>query len=414
MGGDEGGSVKTTWDQAFQGMTDLIRIALVFVLLVILLRKRVPVGYTLLAGSGGLALIYMMPFDKVLLSVKNTFTKPITYELLIALTCIRGFEMVLRQERVLEGMMNAVKNLLKNKRAVVVTMPLLIGMLPSVGGAYFSAPMVDEATKDLSLKPEEKAFANYWYRHPWEFILPLYPGIVLGSALTGIKLRDFIVANLPYAIVMFGAGFVYLSKIKGMFEVKEGKGRDLLSFIPIVVLLFAVMILGVALHWALLVILVLMLLYWRYNMKALYGVLKHSVSLNIIFLTIGVVLFKEVLEVSGAVENLSHFFEQSGVPFWLVLFALPFITGVLTGVTVGFVSATFPLLVSMVGSSLPELSFAFASGYAGVLLSPVHVCLILTKEYFRADMGRIYRKTVPLTVVILSVAILEYALMMTL
>ncbi|RME65339.1 MAG: DUF401 family protein, partial [Nitrospirae bacterium] len=223
-------------------MTDLLRIALVFGLIVFLLRKKVPVGYALMVGAGGLAVVYMMSPKRVFLALENTFTGSITYELLIALTCIRGFEMVLRQERALEGMMNAVKGLLKNKKAVVVTMPLLIGMLPSVGGAYFSAPMVDEATKDLSLNPEEKAFANYWYRHPWEFILPLYPGIVLGSALTGIKLRDFIGANLPYAIVMFLAGFVFLSKIKGSFETKGSRLRDIWAFVPIVVLLFAVVV----------------------------------------------------------------------------------------------------------------------------------------------------------------------------
>jgi hypothetical protein len=34
---------------------------------------------------------------------------------------------------------------------------------------------------------------------------------------------------------------------------------------------------------------------------------------------------------------------------------------------------------------------AFASGISGDLLSPFHLCLILTKDYFRADLKGVYR-----------------------
>ena len=51
-------------------------------------------------------------------------------------------------------------------------MPMLIGMLPSLGGAYFSAPMVKEATSGIHMSQEEKAFINYWFRHPWEYHSP--------------------------------------------------------------------------------------------------------------------------------------------------------------------------------------------------------------------------------------------------
>jgi integral membrane protein (TIGR00529 family) len=290
-------------------------------------------------------------------------------------------------------------------------MPLLIGMLPSVGGAYFSAPMVDEATKDLPMSPEEKAFANYWYRHPWEYILPLYPGIVLASAITEIPLRTYILINLPYALTMFLSGFFFLSKAKGAFRAEGSSRMSLRSFTPIVVLLVLVAVLGVPLHWGLLGLVVVMLLYWRYDLKGTSQVVKHGLSVNVILLTIGVILFKEVLEVSGAVENLSRFFSESGIPILSVLFVLPFVTGVLTGVTIGFVGAAFPLLVSLVGHSLPALTFAFASGFVGVLLSPVHVCLVLTKEYFHADMGGIYRRTVPLTGLVILVALVEFFLL---
>jgi len=37
---------------------------------------------------------------------------------------------------------------------------------------------------------------------------------------------------------------------------------------------------------------------------------------------------------------------------------------------------------------------AFVSGFTGVLLSPIHVCLVLTKDYFRADLARTLLKLI--------------------
>jgi hypothetical protein len=47
--------------------------------------------------------------------------------------------------------------------------------------------------------------------------------------------------------------------------------------------------------------------------------------------------------------------------------------------------------------NLTYAMFAYAAGFAGVLLSPFHLCLIVTKEYFQADFKKLY-KLLPLPV----------------
>ena len=87
------------------------------------------------------------------------------------------------------------------------------------------------------------------------------------------------------------------------------------------------------------------------------------------------------------------FFRRSGIPTAAVFFVLPFIVGLLTGLTVGFVGATFPIITTMMGGA-PDagaVTFAFASGFAGVMLSPTHLCLLLTVRYFKADLAGTYR-----------------------
>ena len=54
---------------------------------------------------------------------------------------------------------------------------------------------------------------------------------------------------------------------------------------------------------------------------------------------------------------------------------------------------TFPIIMAMYGNApdLGAITFAFASGFAGVMLSPTHLCLVLTVQYFKADLAGTYR-----------------------
>ncbi len=391
-------------------MADIIKIAIIFIIILFLLRKKLNVGLVLIIASFLVGVLYLVSPFNFLKTFYKSMTSSISLELLIALTFIRMFEMILREKNILQQMMESIKGILKSKRGVIISMPLLIGMLPSVGGAYFSAPMVNEATKGLKLTAEDKAYTNYWYRHPWEFIFPLYPGIILTSVITGIELRAFILLNLSYAITMLATGIFFGMKgVKGKFNVRNKFSKGgLLNFLPLIFLILLVMLLGIKLHYALIIMVASFFLLYRYDISSIFKVFRHGFSLEIITLIIGIMFFKEILENSGSVKNLSLFFSLKGIPSFPILFVLPFISGMLTGVTVGFVGSTFPLIISLSGIDIYSLSFAFASGYIGVLLSPVHVCLILTREYFRADVWSVYKKIIPSVFVIFLIAILQF------
>jgi len=200
--------------------------------------------------------------------------------------------------------------------------------------------------------------------------------------------------------------------VKGVISREEKLSkRGLWSFIPIVAILLPVVIFRIELHYALIAVVVFLLVFYRYNLKSIFTVFKHGFSLDVIILILGVMLFKEAMEGSGAVKNLSQFFVKEGIPVLPILFLLPFITGMLTGLTVGFVGSTFPLIISIAGSSAVPISFAFASGFLGVLLSPVHICLILTKEYFKADLWGMYKMIIPASLIVFCAAMAEYLML---
>jgi hypothetical protein len=124
------------------------------------------------------------------------------------------------------------------------------------------------------------------------------------------------------------------------------------------------------------------------------SLVREAFSFDIVLLVVGVMIFNGVLEATGAVNALPGFFSSLNIPVEFIVFALPFIVGLLTGVTIAYVGVTFPILQVLVASGTlsPSLvAFAFVSGFAGVMLSPAHLCLVLTIQHFRADFSRVYR-----------------------
>ena len=115
-------------------------------------------------------------------------------------------------------------------------------------------------------------------------------------------------------------------------------------------------------------------------------------------LVIGIVTFKGMLESSGAVENISVEMEKWGVPLIGVAMLVPFFCGFITGIAIGFVGSSFPLVVALVHSAgLGDQMgaycvLAYGFGYMGMMVSPIHLCLLLTRQYWKAPLQPIYRK----------------------
>jgi hypothetical protein len=49
--------------------------------------------------------------------------------------------------------------------------------------------------------------------------------------------------------------------------------------------------------------------------------------------------------------------------------------------------------------------WVFADGFSGVMLSPLHLCLALTREYLGASWRKLYRYIAPATVLVVAVAL---------
>jgi len=88
---------------------------------------------------------------------------------------------------------------------------------------------------------------------------------------------------------------------------------------------------------------------------------------------------------------------DSGIMLVLTFMLLPFISGVLTGLMIGFVGLAFPLLIGIVQHSplqeytLPLIVLAMVAGNCGQLFTPLHVCLVVTAEFFKTTLPDLLR-----------------------
>jgi integral membrane protein (TIGR00529 family) len=395
-------------------MIDIIKITLVLIIIIILLKRKWNLGAVMALSSVMLAFLYLLAPLEYIKAFYAAMTDKTTISLIVALILIRVFENVMRKNGIMQRMMDSFRGMVMDRRILMASMPALIGLLPSMGGALFSAPMVDEASKNINISQDKKAFVNYMFRHPWEFVLPLYPGVILASAITSYSLRDLILANLPYALCLLIGGAVW--GLSGIGTQKEGlkkiSGAGLISFLPLTIILIMVIVFHLSLSMSIGAVIAGLYLVLRYSPKNIFYSLKEGFSWDIVLIILGVMTFKAVLNSSGAVTNISAFFSENGIPAMPVLFFLPFIYGLLTGLTVGFVGSTFPIILGLENvNHIGAISFAFASGYVGVLLSPVHLCLVLTREYFKAAVNGVYEKIIKVSILIMAVAVVEYIIL---
>ncbi|MBT1075726.1 DUF401 family protein [Geobacter grbiciae] len=384
-------------------MIDLLKTLAVLVAVVVMVRRRWHLGAVMALGAAFLAFSYLTPPLRFLSGAWVALASPKSLEMTATLVFTMIMEHILRTTGTLRRMVASLSEVLPDSRLIMAAMPAMIGMLPSPGGAVFSAPMVREASAHLTLPADQKAFINYWYRHPWEYISPLYPGIILVAGLSRIPYQKIVLANSAFAVSVIFWGTIFCFRGVGSAPVPVGetvgKRRALSTFIisvaPILATLIFVVVLQVNPVVAMGGMTALLFAVHRYGPARIVTTLRESVSVKALSLIFGIMIFQETLRLTGALDGISHFFVASGLPVLFIITAIPFLAGVMTGLTVAFVGITFPILMPLMGGDIPSLgllSLAFGSGFAGVMLSPVHLCLVLTGEYFEADMARVFRR----------------------
>ncbi len=352
----------------------------------------------LIGGASLIGLCFGMTFPAIIKTALRTSSDPKTIEILIILYGIAVFEYTLRITGMLNKLIVNLKKVFRDDRLVLGLLPAFLGFLPSPGGALFSAPLVEEASKNLELSNEEKSFINFWFRHIWETIFPLFPGLILASAMSGIPLYSLAGAMAPAVVVsiLAGSATVFSKKIKyndgykaphSAFSFNAGIILGLMvNLLPILIVICGALFLKINM-----IALIIIAICWAFfqtgaGFKDFKKVLIDTLYSQNLMLIIAIMMFAGILEDSGASRSIPETLLNLKIPTFYIFITMPFILAVLTGINTAFVGLAFPILSGLAGGlTIKNVTLAYISGMAGVMVSPVHLCLVLTLNYFKAD-----------------------------
>ncbi len=402
-------------------MIDLIKLLAVLAGILFLLWRRWNLGIVLLLASAVIGLLFGRSPAGLWQDSVSTVTDPLVLRLAAIVTLILVLGALLKATAKLKGMIQSLEALFPDGRVTIAVVPALIGMLPMVGGAIFSAPMVDEIGDHLGVDKDRKTFVNYWFRHVWEWVLPIYPSLILAGALLNVSPRELILTQWPLTVMAIAAGALFgLRPIQRRTNgATSSRGRNgnlkLLagSIWPIVLVIILSIPLQVDLILSLLVTIASLALANRLGPLRVWKILRQDVSLKPVLLIVSVMLFRQVLDSTEAVASIPDTLTAAGIPAPLIIFFIPMLAGLLTGLAAGAFGVSFPVILPLLLATemnMGAVALAYAGGFLGVLLSPLHLCFSLTRDYFDANWGPNYRMLLPSVLAVAAVGVALFIL----
>lgn len=312
-------------------------------------------------------------------------------------------------------------------KTLLAVVPAIIGLIPMPGGALFSAPLVDDCDTEKTMNPYLKTKINYWFRHIWEYWLPLYAGVILALQITGLEIWQLAAVNFPLTVFSVSGGYLFLlRKVKTEKKIFTGsKSPVLIYLLPIIMIVVLYTIIGLSFpflkerskYLPMGISIFLTMLYIQF-----YRPLSAQKWAKIIFSKsiLDMVVVVAVITIYGSfiraqlpggrflMDIMRDELTASGISPVLLIIILPFISGFATGIAVGFVGASFPIIISILGQEpalkdlLSAVVLAYACGHIGQLLSPVHVCNIVSNKYFKTDLLKSTSQLIPLCLFVLA------------
>jgi len=401
----------------------MFHILTIFAAILILNRCGVSLGLALALGGAALDLWAGHRGVEFVHDLHTAVTRPEMWLLMVIVALVMELGRFLAEQQNASVILAVARRLGgRHGRAIsLMAIPAAIGLLPMPGGALFSAPLVGQTVEEECWTGAWKAAVNYWFRHVWEYWVPIFPVVILAMSIFEMPTWQYMATMIPFSFLSLASGYLFLVRPHiaelAMVQYHEPVPwrRALFLWLPFKMVVLAALVLPHQVHRmapglssssakmiAMLIGLTigLAIIFWdewgRFEHKPFAGLMKRS-SLNMLVTLAGVMIFQSFLDSSGLLPEASADLVAGGIPIIMIVTLLPFVAGFVTGIAIGYVGPAFPLVIGLMeaeGSGLTPmatLALAFGFGYAGMMLSPVHLCFVLTKDYFVSPYRLVYR-----------------------
>ncbi|MDP6636366.1 MAG: DUF401 family protein [Phycisphaerae bacterium] len=417
-----------------------------FALILVLVRCKIPLGAAVLIGGAVLGVLFGLGPLEIGGAALRGMLSPNSIGLGTITVLLLGLSRTMRGAGQLEEIVKLAKSLLRRPAIAMASLPALVGLLPMPGGALFSAPMVESAAAGTPESRSRLSAINYWYRHIWEHWWPLYPGVLLAVDSSRWSTGWYVVLQAPLGVFMVLSGLVIFRGLHPDLHVRgesppRGTKRRLLRNTSSIWIVPLIWIAGTLIAWSILwsigfsgtgvkdiawlsalvkygpLICGLMIsLLWtarlnRMELGVLGKIFTRLSIYKLLLLVLSIMAFQRILTETRAGTEMGKELQAMHVGVILVVAALPFISGLVTGLAIGFVGISFPIIREMVTASSGEpmaasyLVLAYACGHIGMMLTPMHVCHVVSNEYFETPFAPVYKRTIPAACIMISLAV---------
>lgn len=396
---------------------ELVKLAVVFALIIALLKFHRPLSLAIAGGVVAAIILYRIPLldaGRVLLA--SSISKDTLLVVLFSLYEITFLQRILESRDQLNKTAKDLDGLFGNRRITAGLASVFVGLLPSAAASKICSSIVDKSVGD-DLPVDEKAFITSYYRHIPESFLPTYTAVILMVQLSKVDMVQFITAMLPMAALLYAIGYIYLHKVSKKGQVLDDvpKKQAFLNLFRHLWSLFTILILIIGFHLSVYlsvgIVIVLCILVYRVSLKELGRFVISAFEPNLLLSTYVTMLFKGIIEHTGILTIMAE--TMAGLPVApFLIFALVFFLGsIIAGSKAIIAICTTMAFAAIPDGGAPLAVLLMGSAYAAMQMSPTHVCLFVVADYYKVGLGPMVKKTV-LPIAIYWVVLFAYYLLL--
>lgn len=398
---------------------DLIKLVIVFAVVIGLVANKKSMSTAVIIGSIACWILYKIPADVGAITVANTVTSLTVLKMIGVMYVITFMQRMMEKKNAINTARDGLSGLFNSRWVNCAAAPIFIGLLPSPNAAFIAGDMV-EASASEYLSKEEMAVTTSYFRHVSEAFLPTYQNIILALAITGYSASQFVIGMIPMVIVLIVLGILFF--LKGKVPNKTGEAnttdkkediKKVAELWPILATIILIVAFNVDTLYASIRIIVVYFFVGKFKASDVAPFFVSAFESKIVFNTLAVYIFKNFLELSGAIKLLPGFFSQFPIPTFLI-FVLIFLFGTLVAGSMTMTASVLPVAMESVpNAGLPLVCLLMMTSYIAMQISPTHICLSIVSEHFDVSLGDMVKKTIPLLVVFTIIAIAYYLLLTT-
>ena len=398
---------------------DLIKLVIVFAVVIGLVANKKSMSTAVIIGSIACWILYKIPADVGAITVANTVTSLTVLKMIGVMYVITFMQRMMEKKNAINTARDGLSGLFNSRWVNCAAAPIFIGLLPSPNAAFIAGDMV-EASASEYLSKEEMAVTTSYFRHVSEAFLPTYQNIILALAITGYSASQFVIGMIPMVIVLIVLGILFF--LKGKVPNKTGqvnttdKKEDIKKVAelwPILATIVLIVAFNIDTLYASIRVIVVYFFVGKFKAGDVAPFFISAFESKIVFNTLAVYIFKNFLELSGAIKLLPGFFSKFPIPTFLI-FVLIFLFGTLVAGSMTMTASVLPVAMESVpNAGLPLVCLLMMTSYIAMQISPTHICLSIISEHFDVSLGDMVKKTIPLLVVFTIIAIAYYLLLTT-